>query len=79
MKKLIILIAILIQTCTDKEMEENLIGTKIRVNYYTESCTGVIIKKFYLIQEVKLLEEMAGSYCMTPLKDLITLRVTSTI
>ena len=37
MKKLIILIAILIQTCTDKEMEENLIGTKIRVNYYTES------------------------------------------
>ena len=42
MKKLIILIAILIQTGTDKEMEENLIGTKIRVNYYTESCTGVI-------------------------------------
>ena len=32
MKKLIKLIAILIQTCADKEMEENLIGTKIRVN-----------------------------------------------
>lgn len=51
MKKLIIFIAILIQTCADKEMEENLIGTKIRVNYYTESCTGVIIQKCYLIQE----------------------------
>lgn len=32
-------------------MEENLIGTKIRVNYYTEFCTGVIIQQCYLIQE----------------------------
>ena len=67
MKKLIALIAILIQTCTDKEMEENLIGTKIRVNYYTESCTGVIIKKFYLIQEVKLLERNGWQLLYDPI------------
>lgn len=37
MKKLLFLIVILLQTCTDQVTEENLIGTKIRVNSYKES------------------------------------------
>ena len=53
MKKLLFLMVILLQTCTDQVTEENLIGTKIRVNSYKESCMGILPQKCYLIQEGK--------------------------
>jgi|TARA_A200000159_G_scaffold44850_1_gene41090 hypothetical protein len=53
MKKLLSLIVILLQTCTDQVTEENLIGSKIRINSYKESCMGIVPQKCYLIQEGK--------------------------
>ena len=50
-KKILILLFISIQACSEDTPEENFIGTKIRVNFYTELCTGIILKQCYLIQE----------------------------
>jgi hypothetical protein len=50
-KKILILLFISIQACSEDIPEENLEGTKIRVNYYTELCTGIILQQCYLIQE----------------------------
>ena len=50
-KKILILLFISLQACSEDTPEENFIGTKIRVNFYTESCTGIILQQCYLIQE----------------------------
>jgi|TARA_B110000285_G_scaffold185695_1_gene210736 hypothetical protein len=50
-KKILILLFISIQACSEDTPEENVIRTKIRVNFYTELCTGIILQQCYLIQE----------------------------
>lgn len=50
-KKILILLFISIQACSEDSPEENFIETKIRVNFYTELCTGIILQQCYLIQE----------------------------
>ena len=50
-KKILILLYISIQACSIDTQEEKFVVTKIRVNFYTELCTGIILQKCYLIQE----------------------------
>ena len=51
LKKIVLVLFFTFQACSDGLEKEDLIGIKLRVNYYTEECQGIILQQFYLVQE----------------------------
>jgi len=51
LKKIVLVLLFIFQACSDGLEKEDLIGIKLRVNYYTEECQGIILQQCYLVQE----------------------------